>query len=87
METSFTFLLFFSVCCLIMCLVKAWHYAVLLALIELAWVVLIGLYGSMSFIFFDLTLLYWALMLFLFSAVEVVLGFLSFLLFNKSERV
>jgi hypothetical protein len=86
METSFTFLVVLSLSCLLLCLVKSWHYAVLLGLIELAWVVLIGVYGSLSLIYFDLTFLYWALLLFIFSAVEVVLGFISFLLYNKHSR-
>jgi hypothetical protein len=48
--------------------------------------VLISVFSSMTFIFFDLTFLYWAFLLFLFSAVEVTLGFISFLFFSKGGR-
>jgi hypothetical protein len=85
METTLIFLLFFSFSCLVVCFVKAWHYTILLALVELAWVTLIAVYASLSFFFFDVALFYWALLLFLFSAAEVVLGFISFLLFARQE--
>lgn len=87
METSFIFLVVLSLCCLLFCFIQAWHYAVLLALVELAWVVLIGVYSSLCVSFLDLSFLYWGLLLFLFSAVEVVLGFLSFLLYNKQNQI
>ena len=87
METSFIFLVILSLGCLLFCFIRAWHYAVLLALVELAWVVLIGVYSSLCVSFLDLSFLYWGLLLFIFSAVEVVLGFLSFLLYNKQNQV
>jgi hypothetical protein len=87
METSFVFLIFFSLGCLILCLVRSWHYVALLALIELTWVVLIATFSSLSLIFLDLTFLYWGLLLFIFSAVEVTLGFISFLLYARHNRV
>jgi hypothetical protein len=87
MESSLLFLTLFSLCCLLFCFVQAWHYAVLLAVVELAWVALIAVYSTLCLVFLDLGLLYWALLLFIFSAVEVVLGFLGFLLFNKQSRV
>ena len=86
MESSLLFLVVFSLCCLVFCFVRAWHYTVLLALVELAWVALIAVYSSLCLVFLDLGVLYWALLLFIFSAVEVVLGFLSFLLFSKQSR-
>jgi len=54
-----------------------------LAVVELGWVTLIVLYGVSGLYFLDLTFFFWAAMLFIFSAVEVILGFLAFLLFNK----
>lgn len=58
METSFIFLVILSLSCLLFCFIKAWHYAVLLALVELAWVVLIGVYSSLCVSFLDLSFLY-----------------------------
>jgi hypothetical protein len=83
MQTTLLFLTLFSLFCLVLCFVRSWDFTVLLAIIELGWVGLITLYGVSGLYFLDLTFFFWASMLFIFSAVEVILGFLAFLLFNK----
>lgn len=83
MQTTLLFLTLFSLLCLVFCFVRSWDYAVLLAVIELGWVALIVLYGVSGLYFLDVTFFFWASMLFIFSAVEVILGFLAFLLFSR----
>src|SRR5690606_24937172 len=86
MESGFGVVALFSLFCVALCLVRSWHFMVLLGLIEFAWVLLISLYGLCLIVTLDVSFLFWGTMLFVFSAVEVVLGLVGFLLYHTHNR-
>lgn len=64
------------------CLIRTWTTVIILAFIELSWVCLCGVYGQLIYSTGDVYFLFWSCAMLFFSAVELTISAISFLMYT-----
>lgn len=67
----------------IMCCLNRWLYVCLIGLVEVVWVLLIGIYAQMSLEFYELSLYFWAMSWLFVATVESIAGIFTFVTYSQ----
>lgn len=83
MSTDLVLLFLVSTTLMLLCCLNRWLYVCLIALIEVVWVLLVGIYARISLEFVELSLYFWSLSWLFVATVESIAGIFTFVAYSQ----